>query len=377
MVVERFYPQVGGSETQALNLSEKLQKMGVELFVLTRRTTKEMAPVEEVRGIKVFRVLPAGTGKRSLLMASFSFAYFLFKRRRDYDIIHCHGMGWAGPISSFMGHILKKKVIVKVATAGDISGKIVGKEDIPRFINAIRLSFLRLADRLVCISREITEELNKKGFQGGKLVYLPNGVDVDRFRPGGGGRRLFPSDKLNIIFSGRIVYRKGIDVLLKAFKDIVLDDPGTHLHILGSSKLQTGDEFEDELKSFVKENDLEGSVTFHGDVDNVEDYLREADIFAFPSRHEGLPNALLEAMACGLPIVATSIGGVVDVVKEGKNGILVRPDDADAIYKAIKRLIELPDFRRSLEIAARKTVEDEYSLGTTAERYIALYRGMM
>lgn len=377
MVVERFYPHVGGSETQALNLSRKLQEMGIKLFVLTRRTLKEMAPYEEVRGIRVYRVLPNGTGLPTLLMASFSFAWFLFEKRNDYDIIHCHGMGWAGPVSSLMGMLLRKKTIVKVATAGDISGKIAGKKEIPQWINAIRLTLLKRASGLICISYEIADELRKKGFPEKRLVHIANGVDIERFALRDEKRKLLPQDKLNIIFSGRLVYRKGIDVLLEAFKRIVTHYPQTHLHILGSAKLQMGDEYEDKLRGFVRDNNLKDAVTFHGDMDNVEDYLKEADIFAFPSRHEGLPNALLEAMACGLPVVATSIGGIVDVIKNGENGILVEPDDVDGLCKEITGMINSTDLRERLGKAARNTVEKGYSLEAIAGKYLELYGKFM
>ncbi len=377
MVVERFYPQVGGSETQALNLSERLQRMGISLFVLTRRTLREMPSFEEIRGVKVYRVLPTGTGKPSLLLASLSFAYFLFKRRRDYDIIHCHGMGWAGPVSSLVGSLLRKKVIVKVATAGDITGNIVGKREIPNVINALRLYFLRLATKLVCISREISDELRKKGFREDKLIRIPNGVDIDRFRAGDGTRKLLQDGKLNIIFSGRLVYRKGIDILLRAFRNIQESHPEVHLNILGSGKLQMGDSFEEELRGFVIDKKLEGSITFHGDVENVEEYLAEADIFAFPSRHEGLPNALLEAMSSGLPVVATSIGGIVDVIRDGQNGILVEPNDYNSLSKALEILIESPDLKNNLGMAARRTVEEFYSLEAIAQKFVELYKEMM
>ena len=375
MVVERFYPQVGGSETQALNLSEKLQFMGVTLFVLTRRTLKDMPPIETIRGVQVYRVLPTGTGITSLLLASASFALFLFKHRRDYDIIHCHGMGWAGPVSSLIGILLSKKVIVKIATAGDVTGRITGKGTIPAPINFIRLQFLKRVTNLICISSEIADELHNKGFDEDMLIRIPNGVDTERFSPGDGTRRLLPTGRLNIIFSGRLVYRKGIDVLFKAFRNILMDChcPDVHLNILGSSKLQTGDQYERGLRDYVKENQLEGAITFHGDVDNVEEYLREADIFAFPSRHEGLPNALLEAMACGLPVVATSIGGIVDVIRDGENGILVKPDDVAGFYLALKRLIDSPETRRSLGTAARDTAEKDYSMEAIAIRYEKLY----
>lgn len=377
MVVERFYPHVGGSETQALNLSEKLQIKGVGLFVLTRRTLKEMLSVEEIKRVKVYRVLPTGTGKFSMLMASFSFALFLFKHRNDYDIIHCHGMGWAGPISSLMGMALRKKTIVKVATAGDISGRIAGKKEIPQLINAIRLTLLKRATGLICISYEIADELRRKGFPEKRLVHIANGVDIERFALRDEKRKLLPQDKLNIIFSGRLVYRKGIDVLLEAFKKIATHYPQAHLHILGSAKLQMGDEYEDKLRGFVRDNNLEDAVTFHGDVDNVEDYLKEADIFAFPSRHEGLPNALLEAMACGLPVVATSIGGVVDVIRNKENGLLVKPDDVEGLYKALRYLIDLPEERARLGKVARGTVENDYSLTAIAKKYTELYNELL
>lgn len=373
MVAERFHPYIGGSETQALFLSEALQKIGVELFVLTRRIPPQTPRVGQVRGMRVFRLSPSGTGKLSLMCAAASFAFFLVRRRNSYEILHCHGLGWIGPLSSLLGLLLGKKVVVKVATAGDVSGKIVGKWTLPPFVNDIRLYLLRKATRVVCISREIADELRVKGFPDGMLARVPNGVDVGTFHPGDGSRQLLPPGEISIVFSGRIVYRKGLDVLVQAFGRLIADGFRVRLHVFGSSKFQAGDEYEEEIRSYVTASGVEDSVVFHGNVENIADYLREADIFAFPSRSEGLPNALLEAMACALPVVATAIGGIVDVVEDGGNGLLVESEEPHQMYEALRKLVESPDLRRELGKKAIETIRAEYAIDAIALQYKKLY----
>ena len=118
-------------------------------------------------------------------------------------------------------------------------------------------------------------------------------------------------------------------------------------------------------------------VTFVGWVDDVSDYLRTADIFVLPSLQEGLPNSLLEAMACGLPVVATRIGGVVDIVKDGENGILVEPGDPKGMAEGIVRLFKDQEFARKIARNAFQTIKNSYSIDSIVPRYIELYRQLL
>jgi glycosyltransferase involved in cell wall biosynthesis len=110
-----------------------------------------------------------------------------------------------------------------------------------------------------------------------------------------------------------------------------------------------------------------------GKKENIVNFLRSSDIFILPSLAEGLSNALLEAMACGLPVVATNIGGTNEVIKNGVNGILVEPKNSEQLAQAILSLMKNQKYAYRLGINARKTITEKYSLDLLSEKYVHLY----
>jgi glycosyltransferase involved in cell wall biosynthesis len=119
-------------------------------------------------------------------------------------------------------------------------------------------------------------------------------------------------------------------------------------------------------------------VCFVGAVNEVEDYLRAADIFVLPSVREGLPNALLEAMACGVGCIATYLHGVTDaLIADDESGILVPPRDAAALETALARLVSQPDRARAMGARARQRIERDFALAQTAQQYLAVYRELL
>jgi glycosyltransferase involved in cell wall biosynthesis len=123
--------------------------------------------------------------------------------------------------------------------------------------------------------------------------------------------------------------------------------------------------------------DIADNVHFIGQVANVDEFYQLSDIFVLPSYAEGMPNALLEAMACGLPVIASRIGGVVDVVEEGKTGILFESGNVAELSSALKRLLEDGALRRKLGAEARKTIIEKFSIDKVVYEYIGLYKKLL
>ena len=361
MVISQFYPALGGAEQQALRLAGLLIDRGFSVEVLTR-AMPGCAAFEHIGSVPVhrkIRTLPWG----KFFGASYflSCLWHLLRRRHSYDILHCHILqGFHSPAAVCVKLLLGKKVIVKVAMAGAISDFATQKKML--FGGAV-LRLIRHADRLVAICPDIGSEALRENFSPEKIADIPNGVDTERFTPAGRQEK----HEGKIIFTGALDYRKNVPLLIAAFKQLV--DSGTRatLDIIGS-----GPELP-RLEAMVRNFGLSGTVSFLGAFPEIAPYLQRAQVFALPSRYEGLPNVILEAMACGLPVVATAVGGVPDIIKNGENGLLVDSGDAGALCGALRKLLEDQDLAAELGARARQTAVERFSLASVAQRYAKLY----
>jgi glycosyltransferase involved in cell wall biosynthesis len=171
-----------------------------------------------------------------------------------------------------------------------------------------------------------------------------------------------------ILFLGRLGARKGTFDLVRAFAGVVQRFPGAKLVCAGDGAIE-------EVQSLSRKLGIEESVYCPGwlDPEGTRQALRRATIFTLPSRAEGLPMALLEAMSWGLPVVATAVGGIPQVLKDGENGWMVRPGDVDALCRTLCLAIAESDASARMGRAARKTIEDSFSLSASIERLIAIY----
>jgi glycosyltransferase involved in cell wall biosynthesis len=244
-----------------------------------------------------------------------------------------------------------------------------------RTVVAARNRILRDADAFVAMSRLIRDEIVACGVAPERVRHIPHGVDTDRFRPADPAerqelrRRLgLPPDGLIVIFTGRLLRGKGVESLLDAFQE-----PRAHLLIVGSGGGQALS-VEDAIRERIARGDLPGRVIMTGRVDNVEDYLRASDIFAFPSVFEGLGLSLIEAQACGLACVASRTGGIVDVIEDGTNGVLVNPGQANELAAALGALLSSDERRIAMGAAARKSALDHFDVQDSLDRYRALFR---
>ena len=130
---------------------------------------------------------------------------------------------------------------------------------------------------------------------------------------------------------------------------------------------------ESELRQFVKKKGLESNVLFTGNVRNVDEYLQASDIFVFPSKNDAFPLALIEAMACGLPVIATPVGAIKQIVSHKLNGFVVDTDNYKQLYSALMILITDSSFAATLGKAARQTVQEKYAEETVVQKYRDLF----
>jgi glycosyltransferase involved in cell wall biosynthesis len=213
-----------------------------------------------------------------------------------------------------------------------------------------------------------------------RVVGIPNGVDILRFRPpredetAARTRWRFGARHV-VLICGHLSDVKGHPTFLRAAARIAAELPGCAFLALGGETAQKG--FRAELERLARELGIAALVHFLGFRDDVPAIIQAADVMALPSRDEGLPLAVLEAMACGRPVVSTPVGGVPEAITDGETGLLVQPDDPEALAGAVLRILRDTELARRLGAAARRRVEKQFSLDRFAAQVVDLYEELL
>lgn len=378
-----YHPSLGGLGRQAQLLTERLEEEGVQVFVIARRM-KGMPPAVFSPKVRVFRAWSVKPYIHTFekvnlinilisLTFSLSCALLLIRKRKEYDIVHFHGASLPLFFNISLLKLLRKRVIAKVAAAnvgteaGSLRGRYLGLGD-------FFIKLLGMVDAFVATTGEIEKGLRDDGFPREKIKRIPNFIDFIVFSPATADEKEYLKNKLglgenpHIVFSGRFIQRKGINFLLSAWKKVVGNVADARLILLGDGPLLG------EMKTLARELGIGDSVDFRGHVHEVPDFLRAADIFILPSLQEGMPNSLLEAMACGIAPVGTRIGGVVDIIKEGANGILADPGDSEGLAEGMLKLLRDKHLADAIALRSYETIRDHYHLDSIVPRYRDLYQ---
>jgi glycosyltransferase involved in cell wall biosynthesis len=258
------------------------------------------------------------------------------------------------------------------------------------------------ADAFACIARGIERETREAGVAEDRIHFLPNPVDMTRFRPADEAerRRLrrewsaqlaatsdtagesagsIPDARLVVAFAGRLSQEKGITELLAAWNELAVSgrlgaDQGMPPLLLVAGPDMPGHAWDlgPFSRRFVVEHRLAASVQFLGPLADVERLYRAADLAVVPSHYEALGLSALEALACGLPVVASGVGGILDFLTDGVNGLLCPPRDAPALADRLGTLLTDAELRARLRAQARTSVEGTYDEAVVLGRFAAL-----
>lgn len=231
------------------------------------------------------------------------------------------------------------------------------------------------ADQLVAVSRDLKESAEVLAQPKREIRVIYMGCDTEAFRPDEAARerirRLWgipPQEKI-ILFVGRLVEAKGIFELLEAFSRLQTQPSKTHLMLLGDDRDRL------RLENRVKQNGLNDVVHFVGVRPHSEmpSWMNAADLLALPSHGEGLPNAIVEAMACGIPVVVTNVGGIPEVVEDNKSGFLIEKGDIDSLTAVIEDLLKDEEKRKEMGAYGRSVIEQSFSWQKSAKALRGLY----
>lgn len=385
VVTAQFLPVVGGAERQTHALAKLLIERGHRAAVLTRRLPG-LAAKETIDGVPVVRAIrTVDVGPLFGVLYVSCVLWYLLRHRREWDVVHVVNVYLDAYAAVATRKLHGLPVVVRPACAG-YYGDLARLERFrvwPVFPSLDRGTVRKLirtiarADAFIANSRDVREELVAAGCPGGKIAHIPNGVDLNRFHPepaartADGRRRLGLPDGPLVVFAGRLDPQKGLHTLVAAMRSPALAAAGAHVLLLGDGPQRA------DLAQAIERAGLAGRVLFRGVVEDVAPYLRAGDLFALPTLGEGMPNALLEAMATGLPCVASAVGGCRDVIADGETGLLVPVGDAAAFRAALEALVESAALRERLGAAARQAAVARFGLERMVDRYEACYRAAM
>jgi glycosyltransferase involved in cell wall biosynthesis len=388
VLAETFHPVVGGGETQARLLAEQLVQRGYRVTVLTRRSSRELTRHDALGEIEICRLGPSGPGGNKRWPMLPVVARELWRRRGQMDLLLVLGFRALGLAALAARGVLGVPCIFKAESTGEASGDFFGPglrrlgltpthSGVNSLVRA-RNRIFRRADAFVALSVAMKREFVQAGFPATRIRRIPNGVDTEVFRPASPQTRaeirrslgFGPAETL-VTYTGRLVSYKGLPLLLRVWQDIARDVRNARLVLVGEGG---GDihNCEAELRAFVAAQAMEGQVIFTGAVDRVERLLQASDIFVFPTQNEAFGLSLVEAMACGLPCIATSVGGVPDILTHRHDGLMISAGDGAALRDALRRLLGEPGLARQLALRARQTAVERFSADATAGAYAEL-----
>jgi len=368
MIIQRYLPHLGGTERQLQQVAPRLQALGYEVSILMRHE-KGLLHYEVIDSIPVYR-LPS-LGSKRLAGTIFTIMAVMKLTRLQPDIVHAYEILTPSSIATLSKRINRHPVLVKILRGG-ARGDIYKLKRRP-FWESYFQNLKRNVDAFLVISNEIDQELAALNVPKEKRVFLPNGVNTQRCTPVSEEEKrklreklFLPLQATIVIYVGRLVPEKCVDHVLKIWHDIRSKYPDAFLLIVG----------EGEEEQRLRKMHVEG-VQFTGQVTDAVPYLQSADLFVLPSSTEGLSNSMLEAMSCGLPVVATSVGGAPDVIQHNVSGYLIPPDNVDSLRSGLEKLLENEGFRFTLGSNARSRIVSHFSLDSIAERLVSLYRHLL
>lgn len=372
MFCPQFRPVVGGAERQAEKLAIALVAAGCRVTIVTPRIDLDSADVEEFNGVRVERFPLTDLSRRFPIpgIALINIPVILWQvmravrvRLKGCHVLHCHLASLQTAGAALAGRLSGIPVLCKAAIAAQRSdlGEIESGGLTGHFVAwLIRV----LISNWIATTEAVSQALMRAGVNPKQIVRIPNGVDLsDNFAQHASGKSV-----RRFLYLGRLStnIQRDVPTLIRAFDRLAVMHPDVELALVGS-----GDLFE-ETVALVNACGARDRIEVPG-LDDPNKWLTWADCFVLPSRNEGMSNALLEAMAAGLPCIANDILPNREVLKNGEAGVLVPVGGGDQLVEAMERMASDSVHADTMRAAALDCVRSQYGIKSVADRYTALY----
>jgi glycosyltransferase involved in cell wall biosynthesis len=377
LLISNTYPpeDISGVGVLVAELAGELRRQGHDATVLTRRPPGDDPRVLRTPGPKV--LFPLGAALR-----------FLGLGHQRFDVVHVHesdgvfvalavrlarllGLPHGRPkvvATLHVSYVAERRAVRPVWADGEVVSRPTGDERVFAWLRAPLHAMLgrltaRLADAVVALSDAAAIEL-ARDYGARVTAVIPNGVPLSpAVAPRGGGQGV-------VLFVGRLRTRKAAAVLLAAFVRVRKRLPSARLVLVGNGEQQSA------IAARIGALGLGDAVELAGALgrEATQERFTRADLLCLPSTYEGFPLVILEAMAAGLPVVATAVAGVPEAVRPGETGLLVEPEDAEGLAGALLALLEDPQRARAMGEAGRRLLEQRFTIGHATAAYVALWQ---
>ncbi len=363
-----YDPFVGGAEIAVKEIVRRLPD--TDFAILTRKFDQGWPPIESSENYSVIRFGRGRTnrkyyggfwGKISYIFSAYRWAIRAHKAN-PFSAVWAVMASYAGIAALFFKLRHPEVPLLLTLQEGDSEAHILSRVGI--FYPLWRLIFKK-ADRIQVISRYLKDFAIRHGAVC-PIWINPNGVDLTTYEINRSGYQA--GSVFKVITTSRLVKKNGIDILIRAIAEI--SNPNIELRILGSGPEEAV------LKKLALILGVSDKIEFSGSVDPdlIPEYLNKADLFVRPSRSEGLGNSFLEAMAAGLPVIGTNVGGIPDFLTDEVTGLFAKVEDAKDLAGKIIKLKEDKDLREKIARNGRRMVQEEYSWDIVAGKMKLLFK---
>jgi glycosyltransferase involved in cell wall biosynthesis len=421
-VTAKLSQDIGGAERRAAKQATQLQNMGYSVIIVTMRINSKFKQKAIIKSmIKPIQIIRVGgfykldgtlrEGRLGIWPVSIGMFLVLWRLRHTFDVIHVFQVTPLAAVATLIGKLARKPVVVSCMGVGPTQEESLQLEPKAALMadTLTDRSFLQVAPSRARVyagdinnllqhtlgGRTVLDFLLRSnayyqalstrgctylaswGVRRERIVYIPGSVDTEKFRPAPEKCPDPGSPERTIICVARLEYVKGIDVLLHAWGRMISTSSEWQISLKPKLRLVGDGELQPQLERIVTELNIGDSVEFLGLRSDVVDLLQQSWGFVLPSRNEGMSNALLEAMACGLPCIATRVSGSEDIIVDSLNGMLVEPEEPVQMAHALRSLIEDTELAQRLGREGRTTVVREYQLVHIVERCLDLYRQLL
>jgi glycosyltransferase involved in cell wall biosynthesis len=377
LVTGAYHPEISAAGVQCRIVAAALRGRAV-FSVLTTAVNPALAPVDTIDEVIVRRVTVDVESRVSKAMASARLVRQVLRASSACDILHLHGFSQKNVPVSVLARLLGKPLVLTLHTAGQDEPQVIRRR------GPLAYWAFKSADLVLCVSPDLSARCLEANIPQARVRLTPNGVDTSRFRPAGPDERRalrralgWPEQQPVVLFVGFFSRDKRPDLLFKAWRR--LGDAGLRPRLVFAGAKGTGYyEIDETIAAQIRREaaDLqrEDEVLSIEPTHDIEQYFRAADVFVLPSIREANPVALLEAMACGLPSVATRLAGATDVIiEDGWNGRLFPADDDAALAGILRDVLTDEAAATLMGARARETVMAHFDVRQTAEAWLSAY----